>query len=1093
MRHLPGQAAYSVWVVAHRLLTLALALTVLATVALGVFAWRLAQGPLEVDWIARRLEAVANADGHGTLTIGSAALAWEGFSGGVDRPLDIRLRDIVATDAAGTQVFSIPTMEVSVSLGALLRARVEPRAIELHNARLRAHRAADGAVSVDLGPLTEGAPNGAPSSAPSGAPSGEAANTPVPAEAAPPADAPSPTGIITALLAELAHPATSDVSIFRDSRFRKLRRVLISDSALTVVDRHLGLTWRAPRVDIDLRRRPAGGVDGTAAIALAMGEEQALLRLTVALAAGGHSGQATASLSPIAPAALARLSPALAALRFLDAAVSLDARLELGAALAVREGTLEARIAPGRIVTETGAIVLRQGIANFQMTSRRASLRELRLQVAPRPDGPVSVLLGTGTVDWDGTQLRGRGRIGLDHVAFADLPILWPSKVSRNAREWITRNITAGTARNAQVEIALSADPDFANIQVTEVNGGLDAEDLSVHWLRPVPPIERARARLTINEPDVLEIVTTGGRQLLENARGDLFGNLTSPSGKVRITGLSQKDQIAQVDIDLGGPVAEMATLLRHPRLRLLDRSPFELRDPAGSMTARLAVTVPLENNLTLDDITIRALARTEGLRLAGIVAGRDLEQGSLDLDVTTESMKITGRATVAAIPAQLTVDLDFRPGSAAQVQQRVVATARADIRQLAAAATLDLAGMATGPASAQLTYTRRRDGIAEMRIGGDLRETELSFAPLVWRKPPGRPASMEARLRIQRDRITGIDDIALSGEALTVRARMEQVDGRLALLRLDRAMLGRTDANGTINFQPNGGRITATMRGASVDLAPRLTTPTTQPAPPARGEQAPDRPWTLDARFDTAILAHDVRLAGFTATAESNGTIIQRLRVDGRSAGGATHLEIMPHADGRRVSASSSDAGTLLRGLDVAHKLAGGTLSLDASYDDRHADRPLSGSARIDDFRILNAPAVTGLLQAMTLYGLVQMAQGPGLGITKLIAPFRMTDSTLELHDARAFNPSLGLTIKGRIDRIREICDLNGTIVPAYFFNSLLGDIPLIGRLFSPEAGGGLFAASYTVRGPLANPDVAVNPLSALTPGFLRGLFGNF
>jgi hypothetical protein len=37
------------------------------------------------------------------------------------------------------------------------------------------------------------------------------------------------------------------------------------------------------------------------------------------------------------------------------------------------------------------------------------------------------------------------------------------------------------------------------------------------------------------------------------------------------------------------------------------------------------------------------------------------------------------------------------------------------------------------------------------------------------------------------------------------------------------------------------------------------------------------------------------------------------------------------------------------------------------------------------------------------------------------------------------------------------------------------------------------VFAASYTVRGPLDNPEISVNPLSALTPGFLRGLFGLF
>ena len=108
-------------------------------------------------------------------------------------------------------------------------------------------------------------------------------------------------------------------------------------------------------------------------------------------------------------------------------------------------------------------------------------------------------------------------------------------------------------------------------------------------------------------------------------------------------------------------------------------------------------------------------------------------------------------------------------------------------------------------------------------------------------------------------------------------------------------------------------------------------------------------------------------------------------------------------------------------------------------------------------------------------------------------MAPFRLTDSALELTDARAFSQSLGLTAKGRLDLDAQTIDLQGTIVPAYFFNALLGNIPLVGKLFSPERGGGVFAASYTLRGPLADPNVSVNPLAALTPGFLRGLFGLF
>ena len=176
-----------------------------------------------------------------------------------------------------------------------------------------------------------------------------------------------------------------------------------------------------------------------------------------------------------------------------------------------------------------------------------------------------------------------------------------------------------------------------------------------------------------------------------------------------------------------------------------------------------------------------------------------------------------------------------------------------------------------------------------------------------------------------------------------------------------------------------------------------------------------------------------------------------------------------------------------------MAHKVQGGRLTVTGTYDDTQADHPLSGTAEIQEFRVRDAPALGRLLQAMTLYGLVDVMQGPGLAFDRLVAPMRLTREVLELREARAFSSSLGLTAKGRVDLVQDLLDMEGTIVPAYFFNSLLGNLPLIGRLFSPEEGGGLFAASYSIRGAGNDPQVTVNPLSALTPGFLRGLFGIF
>ena len=52
------------------------------------------------------------------------------------------------------------------------------------------------------------------------------------------------------------------------------------------------------------------------------------------------------------------------------------------------------------------------------------------------------------------------------------------------------------------------------------------------------------------------------------------------------------------------------------------------------------------------------------------------------------------------------------------------------------------------------------------------------------------------------------------------------------------------------------------------------------------------------------------------------------------------------------------------------------------------------------------------------------------------------------------------------------------------------LSKIPLIGQLLSGGKHEGLFGMSFTIKGTRQDPQTSVNPLSALTPGFLRKIF---
>jgi hypothetical protein len=289
-----------------------------------------------------------------------------------------------------------------------------------------------------------------------------------------------------------------------------------------------------------------------------------------------------------------------------------------------------------------------------------------------------------------------------------------------------------------------------------------------------------------------------------------------------------------------------------------------------------------------------------------------------------------------------------------------------------------------------------------------------------------------------------------------------------------------------------------ANLRGPLLDLRPVLGKPG-QP-PPATTPEEDGLPLQLDLRFERMTMGEGRNVHGVQARVRSDAAgLLREVRATGRTGGapgtttsGDFDLTLAPQGQHRLLRLTAADGGALLQAMDLADSIRGGRLTVSGNYDQLRPGAALTGTAELDQFVLRDAPALAKLLQAMTLYGLVEAVQGGnGLVFSRLVAPFSLTPEALVLTDARAFSASLGITAKGRLLREKRIAAIEGTIVPAYMFNTLLGRLPILGRLFSPEAGGGLFAATYRVQGPLDDPTVTVNPLAALTPGFLRGLFG--
>jgi hypothetical protein len=225
-------------------------------------------------------------------------------------------------------------------------------------------------------------------------------------------------------------------------------------------------------------------------------------------------------------------------------------------------------------------------------------------------------------------------------------------------------------------------------------------------------------------------------------------------------------------------------------------------------------------------------------------------------------------------------------------------------------------------------------------------------------------------------------------------------------------------------------------------------------------------------------------------------GGTLRQLEMDSRAGQGALIFRLKPDTDGQVMTLhiEAEDAGAALKSFDIYENVVGGILIVTGRSAPGADSRIVSGTGQMRDFKVVNAPALARLLNAISLPGLLQLLASDGISFTRLESEFTWSRidgaDSITMKDGRTSGSSIGLTFEGTVDRAADRIDISGTIVPVTLVNDILGNIPLIGQILSGGSRGGVFAATYTIRGDAKNPTITVNPLAVLAPGFLRRIF---
>lgn len=1044
-------------------------------------AWRISTGPLALDFLTPYLEdALTPADRSYVVHLDTTELHWAGWKGS----LDVRAVGVRVANGDGKTAAAIPALSLGLSVRALSEGMVAPRTVELRDARLRLRRTRGGLVELDVG-----------------GPETPADNGPL---------------VARALEDLLARPDPTRPMGY-------LGRIRITDARITIEDDILGAAWEIEDLDIELNR-DGDGIGAAGGVTIRTPQGSARLDIGGRFPTRERQLSVTAHLAAIKPMMFAGLAPGLEPLNSLDVPLSGAVSVKLARDFSIERVAFDLTGGRGRLrlpdalgatydihgmilkglaIDDLKRVVLEQGEIDLggPRIALTASL-ERGTRPAPAVAAPVPVVAALPVPAKGGRKSRASTKkvvapmppppappptppgpevIVSGEAVVINMPVNalsshWPTGVAPKPRAWVIDSLRDGTVPTARFAASLRG-PGLDALVLTALTGTLSVDGVSVDYLRPMPRIRNGRATITF-APDRLDIAVTDGTAQ----------NLRITRGAIAITGVDKEDQFAVIDLDVHGSVAD--------GLKLIDSKPLEYASSLGLKPGRagghaavhLLLKMPLLVALKLDDITVAADAELRALSLSEIAFGQGLSDGTVNLKIDRKGLDATGSATMAMTPLALEWRENFLP--TAPFRSRYHVKAVMDDHQRAAFG-LDFPPLTppflTGPVKADVLATVGHDGRGVLAVDADLAPAAMAMSGLNWRKGRDNPARAGATVRFTAEGVTAVPNFSVrAGNDLDVAGKVSLTD-RSALERVtfDRFRVGRTELHGTLDKRD--GILALNLTGPAFDLAPVLSgdsedePPDAEKPPPLNVDIAVDRLWASESGYLTKATARLSRTNGSWQSGSLDATL-----PDGKPLA----ARLTPNKDNREFSLTCDDAGGVLRAFGIFDNLVGGKLQVTGTVDGSDA---VKGQARIEDYRVVKAPLLARLLSVAALTGILESLTGEGIRFTNLDLPFTHADGQLDVRDAQAYGPSLGLTANGKVALGREHIDLEGTVVPAYALNSLIGNIPVVGDLLTGAKGGGIFAATYSMRGAMGEPDVTVNPLAVLAPGFLRNLFNIF
>lgn len=652
------------------------------------------------------------------------------------------------------------------------------------------------------------------------------------------------------------------------------------------------------------------------------------------------------------------------------------------------------------------------------------------------------------------------------------LGAFWPPHLASKARQWVTTRISGGIITKATGKFLFKPEY-FVDKSFPEgaIAARVQFKDTQLDYLSSYPSIYNIGGVATFDSHQI-DIISN---QAMINESVIHYAHVQVPY--IDVVGKS-----VVVEGKIVGNVGDVMAFI--PMKSLVNKGfPLNLQSTSGHAQTDIKLHIPYKQvHLTVNDIDVAAKTTFRDINIKNIMPHIDVSGGQFVAVLESGKLTLDGSMLLNGNPSSFksSVSLQSKEPLASQTTLHTVLLPKdQELLGITGGVLLKDGSIA---ATIQINHQKNTTTLI-----GDM---NVANAVITWdkynlNKPIGGDGLFHFVADMQGSNAISVPSFSYKAVDADIKGSAKLGKGFSILqFDLDKLISQQTNINLSYRIKPDN-TTALTVEGSSLDLRNvNIRQLFQNPKESKRGD--------VTVNLGRILMKNDEVFTEFKGNMRCGKTGCSSASINANIGGeDKLILTLNPgQAHQHILSIYSDNAAVITRALNVSNNIRGGRLRVDATISDQHV---IQGTLHVQNFVTINNPILSQILAVITLpgLGLVNLLKDNGIAFDKLTVPFVMSDGVIVLNNVKASGQVLNATSHGIINLNKSTLELSGVVTPTvYGINNLVSRIPLLGKIIMGGKNQGIIAANYSLSGPIDNVVLTVNPLSILTPGFLRRVF---